>query len=183
MTKIWISPRVWDIGELVDDLKMQEVSNALEWLKDRPFDQKLLINTGANTVQAVTGVGNWFAIDDANLTLNISTVSANERVKVTFDLIFSTSGAASSGIWWDVLVDDTYYLSSGTATSSTIGLGIYFSTMAAAGVQRIFFEAYGNILAAGAHTLKVRFGGTNATTITIYRTNTNNPIRFTALDI
>lgn len=183
MTKIWVSPRIWGIGELVDDLKMQEVSNALDWLKDRPFDQKVVANTGANFTQAVTGLGNWFAVDDAAFTLNIGTANANERVRVSLDFIFSTTGALGTYIFWDVYVDNTYFGSTGTASSPQSGLGLHYSVGAAGTQQHVNFEAFITILAAGDHTLKLRMGGSNTTTLTVYKSSAATAIRFAALDI
>lgn len=183
MTKLWNDPHQWDVGELNSHTKMQAVSDGLEWLKDRPYDNKIAVNVGSNIAQATTGVGNWFAANDALFTINITTAKANERVLVLFEGVWSTSGALSSSMFWDVLLDDTTYASTGTGSSANAGLGRIFSAAAANVVQNFSQFAVVVIPTAGVHTLKLRIGGTNATTVTLVYTSVNDTIRFSGLDI
>jgi hypothetical protein len=165
MTKLWVIPRAWEVGEFNTDLKMQEISNSLEWLKDRPNDNKRTTNLGSNFSQAMTGVGNWFAINDTLLTMTITTAVANERVLVWLKGNAFTTGAAGQSLYWDVLLDDTNYASSGAPTAP-LGLDVIQNPVTTLFFPFIFM-AYITIPTAGVHTIKHRWAGTNAITFII----------------
>lgn len=182
MSKLWVAPRVWAKAERMTSVKMQEVSNALEWLKDRPYAVARVTGQGANITQACTGNTNFFAANDTLYALSLTTAVANEKVLVMFRSHWSTSGAIASQMNWDVLLDDTNYLSSGTATPTPGGIHHLSSVGAAAVIQPFFCWGIFTIPTAGIHTLKLRIAGTNATTITLYQASTN-VVDFVALDI
>lgn len=183
MTKLWNNPHQWDVGELNSHTKMQAVSDALEWIKDRPYDNKLVTNQGSSLTQVVTGAGNWFALSDALFTLNISTAVANERIRFDFMGIWSTTAAIANAFYWDILVDDTNYASSGTPTSSGVGLAQLVSVVAANVLQPFNVFAHYVVPTAGLHTFKLRVAGTTAQTITWYCSNANQILRLDGLDI
>src|ERR1041385_8339057 len=172
MSKIWTQPKVWAIGESVNDLKMQDVSNNMEWLKDRPYNN--IHSNGGNTVQATTGTPNWFAANDALYTLTVTTAAANEKLLIGFRGIFATNGAIGSGFWYDLLMDGTTWLSTMSGTPSTgHGLGEFIQMTALNLGNEFSHFAIAVIPTAGTHTFALRIGGTNAVTVTLFANTTS----------
>ncbi len=186
MSKIWTQPaRQWLIGELVDDLKLNEITNALEWLKDKPFQQNSVTNGGTNFVQLSAGAGTWYAPSDDNYTLNVTTYVPNEVFRVDLFGEWSTASAAgASGLFWDVLIDGSIYGSSGLATSISRGFGQFIQQSAANVKNPVSTFAYITIPTAGDHTIKLRLSAVSGTTFTWFMASAGIDIsRFAVLDI
>ncbi len=116
MAQDWITPKNWKAGEALLPSKLNVYIGAQnDFLRYR---NRYTANdtTGFNVTS-----GSLVALND-NLYRVEFEVKQNEDLLVSLDL-FATINAVTNSIWFDIYIDDDYYLSSGTATALTRGLG------------------------------------------------------------
>lgn len=180
MSKIWVSPRQWDIAEPITAEKLQAYSDALEWLKDRP--RSIVVSKSSNFV-IVLSTTVWAAVSDAALTLSLTTSVANEDVVLYWEGVYSTATAVGTiAAAWDILVDDTNYISSGTPTPAAFGCRLMYNAAGSGNVQNFAFQKRWTVPTAGVHTFKLRVLGSTTNTLTVYSSSAFE-FEFGALDI
>lgn len=182
MAKLWTNPRQWEAGEQTTSDKMIEISDSMEWLKDRPLQTIALRDSSNLTVTMPTPTSVQYAVSDALLTLTVETAKANERVRFDARWEWSVNVAAGNQHGIDILMDDTTWVSSGTATPKTYGFYTVNSVVGSGVLQNLSFHKYFIVPTAGIHTFKLRMIAYIAQTVTLYCA-ANRELEFSVLDI
>lgn len=180
MSKIWTAPKLWEVGNPLTDVEMNAISNNLEWLKSRPYALKEGNTAGNKAIALSTTI--WAAIDDTYYTLTLETTEANDDILFLGSFLWSSNGAANSSHFYDILVDDSYYISSGTSTPAAKGKRQVYSQGAAGIIASNSFIVHYKQPTVGVHTYKLRVLGAVAQTVTWYNTS-GLEFYFGALDI
>ena len=168
MSKIWSTPRQWNVAEPVTSLKMRDISNGMDWLFQRPRNIVKYRGTSASIALSTTV---WAAILDANLTLQLTTATNNEDVFLSFSGVFSLAAVANNAIFLDWLVNDSVYVSSGSGTPSSGGCKALYNTGGSGALQQFQLIQHYTVPTAGLHTFKLRTLGSAANTVTYYSTS------------
>lgn len=159
MAVTWTTPRTWIIEEPINVSKLNtELSGNMNYLYNRPATYVTIKGDGTNLTNALT---TFSALDDAQFTLNLTTTSG----RVEFILNAMVSRSAAGILEWDVLIDDSTYASSGTATPVTNGLGGLQVTTT---VDQLNGRFRIDGLTPGLHTFKLRVRNSAAGTATVY---------------
>jgi hypothetical protein len=155
MSQDWLNPKNWKAGEALLPAKLNVYIGAQnDFLRYR------------NRVTATDATG--FAPASTTLTALAENVfrilfevKQGEDLLVTLDL-FATINAITNSVWVDIFIDDTYYLSSGTATPLTRGIAQLLPNEAAM-KQNFKIRKLITGLTAGAHSFSLH-GARNAGT-------------------
>ena len=115
MPAVWTTPSTWVDNELVTASKLNtHVRDNLTYLYDRP-KHIITINTN-NQVTGFTST-TFAAINDGLLTLTLTTTGRPVELNAAFHI--SSTG---NSFFFDWLIDDTIWASSGTTTALTGGV-------------------------------------------------------------
>lgn len=155
----------WKAGEALSPLKLNRyISGNYEFLRYRNR------SNGSSASDYVLGA-TIAAVDDSKFNLTYS-VRESEDVLLTIRWAALATSIASY-MRWDILIDDSYYLSSGTPTPSTQHLG----RLSVPVINVPFMQSYRrkiSDLSTGSHTFSLRAMRNGAVTIS----GTNYPTRF-----
>lgn len=155
----WTSPRTWVIEEPITVDKLNnELSGNMLHLFNRPSQYATIKGNGTNLTNALT---TFSPLDDAQFTLQINTATGNVQLILTAMVQRSATGV----IEWDVLVDDSVYASSGSATPVTHGLGGQYVSTATDQLSGSFILTG---LTPGLHTFKLRVRNSTTGTATFF---------------
>lgn len=164
----WITPRVWVVREAITATKLNEISESLNFLFKTARSIVTQFGGGTNLTSTNTS---FAAVDDAQFTLSID-VPEGADVLCWFNAAAQHSLTTGSAIF-DVLIDDTNYVSSGTGTPATTGC---FPQRSIQGTSAAYVG--GNLiiegLSAGVHTFKLRWKVITAGTITLFLSGSYN---------
>ena len=180
MSSIWTDPKLWEVGDPITEVEMNAISDNLNWLQDRPMMIKEGNAFGNKTIVLSTTV--WQAIDDTNFTLTLETSHVNDDVLFTGDWCWSSNGVQGTQHYYDILVDDTYYISSGTATPNAKGKRIATNPVNSNIVMNYSLMIHYKQPTVGVHTYKLRVLGSTAATV-IWYNQTGYEMSFGVLDI
>lgn len=121
MSRIWTQPHTWKYKEVWTATQLnQEMRDNLEFLKMKPRNYAELRGVANDTPTILTA--SWTAVNDSNWQCNITTSEANEEVFLYLCVGFTVTTSAQK-VDFDILIDNSIYLSSLTATPSTNGIG------------------------------------------------------------
>lgn len=147
----WITPREWVVGEAISATKLNEISESLNYIHEKPKSVVTIYGSGTDLT---TGSTTYVAVDDAQFTLSLE-VQAGEDVRLWLTLVHTnaTTGTLND---YDVIIDDTTYVSANIGTPLTQGI---IRGRIAAGAVNQSNNAYLVIsgLSAGVHTFKLRW--------------------------
>ncbi len=160
----WIDPREWVVGEGITATKLNEISESINYVHDKPKSIVTIFGSGADLTTTSTTI---VAVDDAQFTLSLQVI-AGESVVVA--LVVDTTGSTTNiNPVYDVIIDDTTYVSSNTATPLTAGLWTRYTPTAATSVSGLpAAPVIITGLVAGVHTFKLRWKVSAAGTATLY---------------
>lgn len=162
MALLWSSPRTFVAGKALTATQMNEITNNISYLYTRP--QKLITvrGSGANPTTASTSFGDV----DAQFSFSLETSGG----AVEFNLLAMLSNTTLNTLTaFDILMDNTTYLSSLTNTALNGGIWSWKENVAAyidsAKVTPYRVEA--GVIPAGIHTYKLQWR-VSAGTTTLY---------------
>jgi hypothetical protein len=162
MAQDWLVPKNWKAGEALLPAKLNSyIGGQNDFLRYR----NRVICTDTSNYNVTSGT--LTALAD-NVYLTPFEVKQGEDLLVSFDLS-ATINAISNFVWFDLFIDDSYYLSSGTATALTRGIGVLYPNEAAI-AQKIIGRRLISGLSTGAHTFSLhaaRSAGTQTMTGTV----------------
>lgn len=152
MARIWTAPITYKYKQVMSAaLSNEQLRDNLEYLKMKPRTYAPLALVTNDVLAATT---TYQAVNDLNWAVSIATSEANEEVFVYFQCLISLSAGTPQALLLDVLVDNTNYLSSGTPTPITNGVGFFlFATTSATSWG---FRKRLIIPTIGTHTFKLR---------------------------
>lgn len=166
---IWNDPKTWGYKDVFTATEGNEMSDNLRYLKKPSRDFKDLKGMSGVVAALTTTLA---AVDDTNLLLSLTTYEANEDVFFTLNGSMSLATAAQY-LYFDVLVDNTWYASSGTGVALANNLFPHYMTTNAI-VYLISYTKKIIIPTAGVHTFKLRARvSTTGTNLTLSNANSN----------
>ncbi len=159
----WFDPRTWVVREGITATKLNEISEDLRALKNPP---KSVVTIGGGGANLTTASATFVAVDDAQFLLSIDKSEAESDLEVVMTAAAQHS-LTTGHVHFDVLIDGTTWASSMTGTPATNGLWTHRAIQGAtpSGVPTAPFKIPG--LAAGVHTLSLRWKLTTAGTATL----------------
>lgn len=117
----WTTPRTWATLEQITATYLNEqLRDNLEYLYNRPHSF-VTIRNGTNVNITSTS---FAALDDGQFTLELTTTGGDIEIWLTGTFEHGSGGVA---VMFDVLMDNTTYLSSMTGTPLTNGLAAFFA--------------------------------------------------------
>lgn len=162
----WTNPKTWATGEALtaSDLNLHLRDNLL-YLFNRPIVIAELRNAANITISSSTMV----AVDDNFYNLDLEVNSGRAKISLIGGTVVQTSGAHAI---FDLLIDNTTYLSSNTGTPDTNGSQYIGSDTTGAAFPLSSFQFIVTGLSAGSHNFKLRFRSSSGANITFVRANT-----------
>ena len=145
----WTDPITWVFEQVISaGLLNQQIRDNLNYLKVKPID--IVTFTGGD--YSLFPANTWTKIPQADLVIDIDGASNLEfGMRITI-----TTGAADNYIDWDVYDADTnVYLSSGTSTPNTYGLGRFLVDNNTSRDGLLYAEAIWVDVADGAHNYEI----------------------------
>lgn len=157
MALLWTAPRDWFTKEPATKEKLNDISNNLRYLL-LPSVQRVTKTTGTNPTTVSTV---FVDLDAAAYALSVE-LTGGRLVMVELKGTFTNSGV--NVVCFDILIDNTTYLSSLTGTPLTNGvLGITVPVASALVCLPLMVSIPAGVLAAGVHTFKPRWRVTAGT--------------------
>lgn len=158
MTLLWTAPRLWVTKDPITKEKLNAISDDLNYLFSPSMGLVTVRGTNADVTTASTTP---VEIDDANLALSVETAGRQLRIKLEGQTFNNTLAAFNR---FDVLIDNTTYLSSLTGTQLASGVASTRQYVASNEIHlNMDIVVPVGVLAAGVHTFKPRWwvsGGT-----------------------
>ena len=172
----WYTPKTWAYREPILDWKLnQQMRDNLDYLYERP--RAIITKDGSGADYTTTAVSNE-PIDDTVYSVLVVTTGGLVEVNLLGAVYNAT---AAQTVFFDVLIDDAFWASSGLSIPNTSGLWYYRATV----VNKISMIGspyiYPYALPPGEHTFKLRWrvsGGTGT-----FRNNAGTVSQFSVKEV
>jgi len=159
----WESPRSWQPKEALTARRFnRDIHDKIEYLDNRPSDNVMVPVQGANTNTTSTVM---VAVNDALLKRTVETQGGD--LLVAFHTPPMANSAAGGYVHLDLFIDDSYYLSSGTATALVNGI---LSVVSIAGYRRMIvpINVIVPIETPGEHTVSLHWRASGSTVVVYF---------------